>query len=277
MSLAPTEPLLHGAHMPRLGLGTSPMNDADTEKAVTQALGAGYRLIDTAENYGNERGVGAGIRASGVPRDEIFVTTKFNKRWHGSDLVSEAFNASLDRLGLDYLDLLLIHWPNPAQNQYVDAWRGMIALLNEGRVRAIGTSNFKPAHLQRLIDETEVVPDVNQIQLNPLVARVEARAFHDLHGITTESWSPLGGGDANVLRVPLVEELAHKYDRTPAQIALRWHVQLELVAIPKSSNSERLQQNLDVFHFELEAADMDALSGLDRGESAAVDSDEFGH
>lgn len=277
MSLAPTIGMLHGAQIPQLGLGTSPMNDAQTERAVVAALEAGYRLLDTAENYGNERGVGAGIRTSGLPREDVFVTTKFNKRWHGTDLVREALGASLDRLGLAYVDLLLIHWPNPRQDRYVDAWRGMARLLDDGLVRAIGTSNFKPAHLQRLLDETGVVPDINQIQLSPLVRRDESRAFHEQHGIVTESWSPLGGGGADVLSVPLVADLADKYGRTPAQIVLRWHVQLGLVAIPKSSNPERSRQNLDVFDFDLEQQDMDVLSALDQGEGAAVDSDKFGH
>jgi 2,5-diketo-D-gluconate reductase A len=277
MSLAPTVALLHGAHIPQLGLGTSPMNDAQTERAVVAALDAGYRLIDTAENYGNERGVGAGIRASGLARQDVFVTTKFNKRWHGTDLVRKAVGGSLERLGLEYVDLLLIHWPNPQQDRYVDAWRGMVGLLDDGLVRAIGTSNFKPAHLRRLIDETGIVPDVNQIQLSPLVSRAATRAFHEERGIVTESWSPLGGGGADVLSQPLVADLADTYGRTPAQIALRWHVQLGLVTIPKSSDPERLRQNLDVFDFALEQADMDALSALDQGEDAAVDSDRFGH
>jgi 2,5-diketo-D-gluconate reductase A len=277
MSLAPTVALLHGAHIPQLGLGTSPMNDAQTERAVVAALDAGYRLIDTAENYGNERGVGAGIRASGLARQDVFVTTKFNKRWHGTDLVRKAVGGSLERLGLEYVDLLLIHWPNPQQDRYVDAWRGMVGLLDDGLVRAIGTSNFKPAHLRRLIDETGIVPDVNQIQLSPLVSRAASRAFHEERGIVTESWSPLGGGGADVLSQPLVADLADTYGRTPAQIALRWHVQLGLVTIPKSSDPERLRQNLDVFDFALEQADMDALSALDQGEDAAVDSDRFGH
>jgi 2,5-diketo-D-gluconate reductase A len=277
MSLAPTVALLHGAHIPQLGLGTSPMNDAQTERAVVAALDAGYRLIDTAENYGNERGVGAGIRASGLARQDVFVTTKFNKRWHGTDLVRKAVGGSLERLGLEYVDLLLIHWPNPQQDRYVDACRGMVGLLDDGLVRAIGTSNFKPAHLRRLIDETGIVPDVNQIQLSPLVSRAATRAFHEERGIVTESWSPLGGGGADVLSQPLVADLADTYGRTPAQIALRWHVQLGLVTIPKSSDPERLRQNLDVFDFALEQADMDALSALDQGEDAAVDSDRFGH
>ena len=269
--------LLHGATIPRLGFGTSPMDDATTETAVATAIEAGYRLVDTAENYANERGVGRGLKASGVPRQELFVTTKFNKRWHGVELAAEAFERGIDRLGLDYVDLLLIHWPNPRQDQYVQAWQGLVRLLEDGRVRAIGTSNFKPTHLDRIIEETGVVPDVNQIQLSPSVTREDARSYHAERGIVTESWSPLGGGGADELRHPVVTELAARYGRTPAQIVLRWHIELGLVAIPKSANPERIRQNIDIFDFSLPPEDVAAISALDQGEQAATDSDRFGH
>jgi 2,5-diketo-D-gluconate reductase A len=275
--IAPTIPLLHGASIPRLGFGTSPMDDATAERAVTTAIEAGYRLIDTAENYANERGVGRGLKAAGVPREGLFVTTKFNKRWHGVELAAEAFERSADRLGLDYVDLLLIHWPNPRQDRYVSAWQGLAQLLEQGRVRAIGTSNFKPSHLERIIAETGVVPDVNQIQLSPSVTREDARAYHAERGIVTESWSPLGGGGADELRHPVVTELADRYGRSPAQIVLRWHIELGLVAIPKSANPERIRQNIDIFDFSLSPEHVAAISALDQGESAAVDSDSFGH
>src|SRR4051812_28422178 len=180
--------------MPSLGLGTWPMDDAEAERVMPIAAKAGYRLIDTAENYGNESGVGKGIRASGVDRAEFFVTTKFNVKWHGVKEVQEGFKERVKALGLDYVDLLLIHWPNPAQGRFVDAWRGMIELLEAGKVRAIGVSNFKPAHLQQLIDATGVVPQVNQVQLNPRIPRAEERAFHAEHGIVTEAWAPLARG-----------------------------------------------------------------------------------
>jgi 2,5-diketo-D-gluconate reductase A len=273
----PTLRLLHGADIPQLGLGTSPMGDDEAERVVADAIAAGYRLIDTAEAYGNEAGVGAGIRASGVPRAELFVTTKFNKRWHGKDLAEQAYEGSIDRLGLDYLDLLLIHWPNPGQDRYVQAWDGMVQLLEGGRVRAIGTSNFKPAHLDRIITETSVVPDVNQIQLNPMATRVDARAYHFAQGIVTESYSPLGGQGAEVLTEPVVVRIAEETGRTPAQVVLRWHVELGLVAVPRSSDPERLRQNLDVFDFRLTEDQVAALSALDRGEDAVTDSDRFGH
>jgi 2,5-diketo-D-gluconate reductase A len=274
---APTVTLLHGAEMPRLGLGTSPMDDGVTEQAVATAIGLGYRLVDTAENYGNERGVGRGLKASGVPRDELFVTTKFNKRWHGVDLAAEACERSADRLGVEYIDLLLIHWPNPQHDRYVQAWQGLARLLEGGRLRAIGTSNFKPAHLDRIIAETGVVPDVNQIQLSPTVTRESARAYHAKHGIVTQSWSPIGGQRNDVLREPVVVEVAERHGRTPAQIVLRWHLELGLTAVPKSSDPVRLGQNLHVFDFSLSADEVAAISALDRGDAAGADSDVFGH
>jgi 2,5-diketo-D-gluconate reductase A len=274
---APTVTLPHGARMPRLGLGTWPMDDAAAEVAVAAAIESGYRLVDTAENYGNERGVGRGLKASGVPREELFVTTKFNKRWHGVELAAEAYERSADRLGLEYIDLLLIHWPNPQQDRYVQAWQGLARLLEEGRLRAIGTSNFKPAHLERVIAETGVVPDVNQIQLSPTVTRESARAYHAEHGIVTQSWSPIGGQSNDVLREPVVVELAGRHGRTPAQIVLRWHMELGLTTVPKSSDPERLRQNLDIFDFSLTAGEVAAISALDQGDAAGADSDAFGH
>lgn len=263
--------------MPQLGLGTSPMNDRDAERTVVAAIQAGYRLVDTAENYGNERGVGRGLRASGLAREELFVTTKFNRKWHGVDLAAKALDASLEKLGLDYVDLLLIHWPNPQQDRYVQAWQSLVRLLEDDRVKAIGMSNFKPAHLERVVGETSVEPDVNQIQLSPLLTRVGAREHHQAHGIVTQSYSPIGGGKNDVLQEAVVKDLAEKYGKTPAQIALRWHIELGLAPIPKSSNPERLRQNIDVFDFSLPPDDVAALSALDRGESAATDSDTSGH
>ena len=272
----PTLKLLSGPEIPVLGLGTYPLDNNEAERVVAKALEVGYRLIDTAENYRNEEGVGRALRASGVERAQVFITTKFNAQWHGEDLAARAFEASARRLGVDYIDLLLIHWPNPAQDRYVDAWRGLISLREAGLVRSIGVSNFKPAHLQRLLDETGVTPDVNQIQLNPLVSRAELREFGERHGIVSEAYSPIGKG-GELLEEPAIVEIAERLGRTPAQVVLRWHVQLGNVAIPKTGNLERLRENLDVFDFELTDADMRAISALDRGEGSAVDSDEFGH
>jgi 2,5-diketo-D-gluconate reductase A len=263
--------------MPRLGLGTASLDDAATERAVATGIEAGYRLIDTAENYANEVGVGRGIRASGIARADVFITTKFNKRWHGVELVRQTFEASAARLGVDYIDLLLIHWPNPDQNRYVDAWQGLLRLFEQDRVRAIGTSNFKPVHLDRLLAETGQLPDVNQIEANPDLARSGPRAYHDDKGIVTMAWSPLGGSRTDLFTRPTVTEVAKRHGKSPAQIVLRWHMELGLVAIPRSSNRERLVQNLDIFDFSLTADEIQALSALDRGESAAADSDKVGH
>jgi 2,5-diketo-D-gluconate reductase A len=253
------------------------MNDADTERVVADAIDAGYRLIDTAEAYGNENGVGRGLKASGIGREDIFVTTKFNQQWHGRDLAVEALNRSLDRLDLAYVDLLLIHWPNPNHNRYIQAWQGLADLLDAGRVKAIGTSNFKPAHLDRIIDATGVIPDVNQIQLNPTVIRATARAYHAAHNIVTESWSPIGGDGVEVLDLPPITRIAAEIGRTPAQVLLRWHIELGLVTIPKSANPARLRENIDIFEFRLTPDQITAISALDQGEAAATDSDTFGH
>lgn len=276
MNLIPSITLANGVTMPALGLGTSPMGDAQAEEIVAAALRSGYRLIDTAENYRNEAGVGRGIRASGVDRDEVFVTTKFNERWHGEAEAQQAFATSAERLGLERIDLLLIHWPNPRKDRYVEAWRGLVRLLEEEKVRAIGVSNFTTTHLDRLLAETGVAPHVNQIELDPTHSRPEQRAYHATHGIVTESWSPIGAG-GDLLRDPRIVEVARRRSVTPAQAVLRWHVQLGLVPIPKTSKRERLDENRDVFDFELDQADMDELAALDRGDEGVVDADRFGH
>ncbi|MFC7877982.1 aldo/keto reductase [Isoptericola sp. NPDC057391] len=272
---APTVTLANGTAMPALGLGTWPMDDDEAARAVATAIDGGYRLVDTAENYGNERGVGRGLRDASVDRSELFVTTKFNRRWHGVDGARQACEASLDRLGLDYLDLLLIHWPNPDQDRYVEAWQGLLALRDEGLIRAAGTSNFKPHHLRRLVDETGVAPEVNQINLNPYAARADTVAFHAEHAIVTEAWSPIKPRE--LLDDPVITEIARRHDRSPAQVVLRWITQQGYVTCPKSASPERQRENLDVFDLELDPQELAAVSGLDRGESQVTDSDEFGH
>jgi 2,5-diketo-D-gluconate reductase A len=262
--------------MPRLGLGTWPMTDDEAEATIPLAVELGYRLFDTAYAYGNEQGVGRGVRARGIAREEVFVTTKLNGEWHGYREAQEAFAASVERLGLDYVDLYLIHWPLPRRDRYVEAWRGLAKLLEDGRVRVIGVSNFKPAHIDRLLAETGVVPDVNQIELDPSIAREATRAYDAAQGIVTESWSPLGAG-SGLLSEPIVTRIAARHGRTPAQIVLRWHIELGLVTIPKSTNPGRLRENIDIFDFALTPEEAAELASLDRGEEAAYDSDLGGH
>jgi 2,5-diketo-D-gluconate reductase A len=275
--LAPTLLLRNGAEIPVLGLGTSPLQGTESAKQVRTALEAGYRLIDTAENYRNEDAVGQALRDSGIDRSEVFITTKFNRRWHSVDGVRQAYEASLERLGVDYADLLLVHWPNPDQDRYVDALRGLDALLSDTGLRAIGTSNFKPAHLQRVLDETGITPDVNQIQLSPYSTRNQSRAYHAAHGIVTESWSPLGASGDELRNDPVITGIAEDHGKSPTQVVLRWHVQLGLVVIPRSSNPGRMAENLNIFDFELTEQEMSTIGSLDRGDAVVRDSDEFGH
>jgi 2,5-diketo-D-gluconate reductase A len=273
---APELILNSGTAIPQLGLGTWPLSDAEVAPVIVTAVELGYRHIDTAVKYGNETGVGQGIRNSGLPRAELFVTTKLDGAYQGNDRAIAGLADSLGRLGLDYVDLLLIHWPLPARDEYVSTWRTFEKILAEGTARAIGVSNFKPAHLDRLRAETDIVPAVNQIQISPYTPRAEQRAYDTEHGIVTTSWSPLGqGGD--LLAEPLITELAEKYGKTPGQVVLRWHLDLGLVAIPKSANPSRLRENLDLFDFSLDSADVAALAALDQGAGAGVDSDVTGH
>jgi 2,5-diketo-D-gluconate reductase A len=274
---APTLRLRSGADIPVLGIGTSPLRGEESRRQVRTALAAGYRLIDTAENYGNEEAVGQGIRDCGMERGEIFLTSKFNARWHSVDGVREAYDASRKRLGVDYLDLLLVHWPNPAQDRYVEAVRGLQQLLESGDLRAIGVSNFKPKHLQRVLDETGIVPDVNQIQLSPYTTRDDSRAFHSDHGIVTESWSPIGASRRELRNDARIGRIAAGHRKSATQVVLRWHIQLGLVAIPRSSNAGRIEENLNVFDFELTNEEMTTITGLNRGDEDLLDSDEFGH
>jgi len=282
--VSPSDPLLlaNGVPLPRCGFGTAPMQGEVAERAVAEAIGAGYRLIDTAEHYENEEAVGRGLRAGGVDRDELFVTTKFDRQWHSEEGPSQAFDVSAWRLGLEVIDLLLIHWPNPDLDRYVEAWRGMIRLLEDGRVRAIGTSNFTPTHLGRLIEATGVTPHVNQIQLNPWVPREAERAFHERHGIITQSWGPLGQGwghddGQSLLEAPAVMTAAEAHERSPGQVLLRWHLQLGVCAIPKSQTPSRIRDNLDLDGFELSTNEMAAIGALDRSSEAMIDPDTRGH
>ncbi|MFC4852478.1 aldo/keto reductase [Actinophytocola glycyrrhizae] len=270
----PNVKLNNGVEMPQLGFGVFQVPNDETEAAVTAALDAGYRSIDTARIYGNEEGVAAALAKSGIAREELFVTTKLWNDDQGYDSALRAFDASLSRLGLDYLDLYLIHWPTPRRDRYVDTWRAFEKLLADGRVRAIGVSNFQPAHLRRLVDETGTVPAVNQVELHPYLTNEAVRAADAAHGVVTEAWSPLAkGGD--LLAEDTVTSLAAKYDRTAAQIVLRWHLQLGNVVIPKSVTPSRIAENLDVFGFELADDDVAALSSLERGLRTGPDPDQL--
>jgi diketogulonate reductase-like aldo/keto reductase len=264
----------NGLQIPQLGFGVFLVPPEETQQAVTEALKAGYRLIDTAQGYGNEEGVGAAIAESDVPRDELFITTKLTNSEQGYDTTLTAFDGSMEKLGIDVLDLFLIHWPQPMFDQYVDTWRAFEKLLADGRVRSIGVSNFEIPHLQRLMSETDVVPTVNQIELHPQFPQDELREFHAEHGILTESWGPLGQGKG-LLDDPNIVEVARRKDRTPAQIVLRWHVQLGCIVIPKSVKPDRIQENIDLFDFELDDADMADISKVRTGQRLGGDPNTF--
>ncbi|MCL2644910.1 MAG: aldo/keto reductase, partial [Betaproteobacteria bacterium] len=258
----PVLPLNDGSQIPQLGFGTWQTPEETAAAAVSTALAAGYRLIDTASIYGNEAGVGEGILASGVPRKEIFVTTKLWNSHQGYDEALRAYDESLRRLRLEYVDLYLIHWPMPIRGRYLDSWRALVALKKEGRVRSIGVSNFQVPHLQHLFDETGVLPSVNQIELHPYFQQRPLRMFHAQHGIITESWSPLGQGGA-LLRDRKILRIAKMHQKTAAQVVLRWHLDSGLVAIPKSVKPKRIRENLNVFDFQLSSVDFALLDGLD--------------
>ncbi|MGK5497165.1 aldo/keto reductase [Streptomyces sp. URMC 125] len=274
MSNVPSIILNNGVRMPQLGFGVWQVPDEEATAAVGHALASGYRSIDTAAIYENEKGTGKAIAESGVPREELFVTTKVWNNHHGRDAALRAFDASLERLGLDYVDLYLIHWPAPKQDRYVETWKAFEELYAAGRVKAIGVSNFKPTHLRRLMEETEIVPAVNQIELHPNFPQAESRAFHSEHGIATEAWSPLGQGKG-LLEDPVVGTVARKHGRTPAQVVLRWHLQLGNVVIPKSVTPARIEENIDVFSFTLDDDDMTGLATLDNGTRLGADPDEM--
>lgn len=259
--------------MPQLGFGVFQVPDDETTAAVSTALTAGYRSIDTAAIYGNERGVGRALAESGIARDELFITTKLWNEDQGYDATLTAFDASLEKLGLDHVDLYLIHWPTPARDLYTDTWRAFEKLLADGRTRAIGVSNFQPAHLERLLADTSVVPAVNQVELHPGLQQQELREFHARHGIVTEAWSPLAQGA--LLKDEAITSIAARHGKSPAQVVLRWHLQTGNVVIPKSVTESRIRENLDVFGFQLSGQDVDAITALDSGMRTGPDPDAF--
>ena len=260
---SPTVVLNNGIEIPQLGLGVWRIPNDETEAAVTAALDAGYRHIDTAALYDNEEGVGAALRSSSLDRDEIFVTTKVWNADQGFERTLRAFDTSMSKLGLDVLDLYLIHWPVPSRDLVADTWRAMERLYLDGRVRAIGVSNFHADHLRKLLHRSEVVPVLNQVELHPYLQQTDVRKADDELGLATEAWSPLATG-GELLADPTIAQLVDKHARTPAQIVLRWHLQLDTIVIPKSVTPARIKENIAVFDFELDENDMAAMAVLDR-------------
>ena len=274
MVTVPTVQLNTGMDMPSLGFGVFQIGPEEVMGPVRGALDAGYRLIDTAWGYHNEEGVGRAVRESGIPREQLFITTKLTNSEHGYDRALRAFDASLAKLGMDYVDLYLIHWPLPKAGLYVKTWRAFEKLHAEGRARSIGVSNFTIAHLQKLLDETGTVPAVNQVELHPRLAQPALREFHSLHGIVTEAWAPIGQGKG-LLDDAAIKEMAERYGKSPAQVVLRWHVQIGDIAIPKSVTPARILENIDVFDFELSPTDVALLSELGPEERIGPDPDTF--
>lgn len=270
MPSAPLFTLNDGHKIPALGFGTYPMNDQEVETAVQAALLTGYRLIDTAASYGNETGVGHALQESDVERKDIFLTTKLRGADQGYDAALKGLDGSLQRLNVDYVDLYLIHWPLPGKGLYVESWKAMIAAQKDGKIRSIGVSNFKPEHLDRIIQETGVVPAINQIELHADFQQADMRRVNAQHGILTEGWSPFGKG---LMDNPVIVRLAEKHNRTPAQIMLRWFTQNDIIPIPKSSNPDRMRANLEIFNFTLDQDDLSAITGLEAGNRLGGDPD----
>jgi 2,5-diketo-D-gluconate reductase A len=275
MPQVPNIRLNNGVQIPQFGFGVFQIEPSRTAEAVRMAFDAGYRHIDTAQGYGNEEGVGQAVRESGLPREEVFVTTKLINNRHGHDEAIAALDESLQKLGLDYVDLYLIHWPRPHADRYVETWRAFEKILSDGKTRSIGVSNFQVPHLERLAAETGTVPAVNQIELHPLLQQSQLRDYHREHGIATEAWSPIGkGGD--LLREERLVSLGDKYGKSPAQIVLRWQIQLDNIVFPKSVTPSRIRENIDVFDFELSDDDMATIGELDSGTRLGPDPDRFG-
>jgi 2,5-diketo-D-gluconate reductase A len=271
---SPTVTLNNGVEIPQLGFGSYQIEPEDTARAVRDALEVGYRHIDTAEMYGNEAEVGEAVRASGLDRSDVFVTSKLDNGSHARDDALAAFDRTLSELGLDHVDLFLIHWPLPREDRYVEAWQALEEVHRSGRARAIGVSNFAPHHLERLAEETDVVPAVNQIEVHPFLTQDETRAYGAEHGIATEAWSPIAQG--KVLDDPTIIEVAESHGRTPAQVTLRWHLQRGDIVFPKSSHRQRMEENFAVFDFDLTADEVARIRGLDRDGRTGAAPDEMG-
>jgi 2,5-diketo-D-gluconate reductase A len=271
----PDVTLNNGQQIPQLGFGVFLIEPQDTVAAVSAALEAGYRHIDTAEEYGNEKEVGEAIRQSGLDRSEVFVTSKLNNDAHQPDDARQAFDESLKALGVDYLDLFLIHWPLPTRydGDFVSTWQALEEFYREGRARSIGVSNFQAHHLRRLHGESQIIPAVNQIEVNPYLTQDELRGFCAEHQIAVEAWSPLGRG--NALQDPEIEAIARRAGKTPAQVVLRWHIQRGEIVFPKSVTPDRIRENIDIFDFGLSADEIGTISALNRNERTGPDPDKF--
>lgn len=274
MSTVPTVTLNDGRTIPQLGFGVFRVDPDEAERVVSDALEVGYRHIDTAAVYGNEAGVGRAIAASGIPRDEIFVTTKLWNSDQGTQSAFDAIDLSLEKLGLDRVDLYLIHWPRPDLDRYVETWGAMERMRADGRATSIGVSNFTPAHLDRLMAETDVVPAVDQVELHPTFAQRELRRYAAEKGIAIEAWGPLGQGKYDLLGMPAVASAAAALGVTPAQVVLRWHIQHGFIVFPKTTSADRMRENFDLFGFELGAEQMAALDALDAGNRVGADPDQ---
>jgi 2,5-diketo-D-gluconate reductase A len=274
MSTVPTIDLNNGTSIPQLGFGVYQVPPKDTKEATLTALEVGYRHIDTAQMYRNEKGVGEALRESGLDRSDVFVTSKLNNGFHAPDDAIETFDKSLEVLGFDYLDLFLIHWPLPGIDiDYVETWTALEEIYRTGRAKAIGVSNFQAHHLHRLIQETDIVPAVNQIEVHPYLTNEDVRAVDAEHGIATEAWSPIAQG--LVLDDPVITGIAKDHDRTPAQVVLRWHVQRGDIVFPKSVTRSRVEENFELFDFQLSDGDMGVISALNRDQRTGPDPDEF--
>lgn len=275
MSDVPFVRFNNGVEIPQLGFGVFQVPPSDTAEVVLDALKAGYRHIDTAQMYGNEKGVGQAVAQAGIDRNDLFITSKLNNDAHGRDKALRAFEGTLADLGLEKIDLFLIHWPMPAQGLFVETWQALEEVYRDGRARAIGVSNFTAHHLGRLAAETEVTPALDQVELHPYFTQVPQRAYDADHEIATEAWSPIGGQGGKILDDPTVVALAKKYGKSPAQVILRWHIQLGNVVIPKSVTPSRIAENIDIFDFELETEDETMISALNKDERTGPDPDKF--
>ncbi|NUP38195.1 MAG: aldo/keto reductase [Streptomyces sp.] len=273
MTHIPSLTLNNGTSIPQLGFGTYQIDPKDTRHAVLTALETGYRHIDTAEMYGNEKEVGQAVRDSGLPRAEVFVTSKLNNGFHAHDAALTAFDRSLADLDLGYLDLFLIHWPLPGVGDFTETWHALEEIHRSGGAKAVGVSNFNPHHLKRLADTSSTVPAVNQIEVHPYLTQDEVRAYNTDHGIRTEAWSPIAQG--KVLGDPVITAIAERLERTPAQVTLRWHIQRGDVVFPKSVTPARVEENFRIFDFDLTPEDMAAITALDRAERTGPDPDTF--